>query len=68
RERWLALKQEEVPVHERLLDSERPGVPTKFTTEQVLKLFAIALDKIDNSRILLPFRQLFHDLISLPFS
>ena len=44
RERWLALKHKEVSVHERLLDSERPGVPTKFTTEQVLKLFAIACE------------------------
>lgn len=44
RERWLELKQDEVPVTERLLDAERPGVPTKFTTEQVLKLFAIACE------------------------
>ena len=44
RERWLKLKQDEVPVKERLLDAERPGVPTKFSTEQVLKLFAIACD------------------------
>ena len=44
RERWLELKQDEVPVAERLLDAERPGVPTKFTTEQVLKLFAIACE------------------------
>jgi putative transposase len=44
RERWLTLKQEEVPVQERLWDAERPGVPTKFTTEQVLKLFAFACE------------------------
>ena len=29
---------------ERLEDAERPGVPTKFTTQQVLKLFAIACE------------------------
>ncbi len=44
RERWLKLKQEEVPVIERLLDAERPGVPTKFTTEQVLKLLESACE------------------------
>ena len=44
RERWLDLRGKEVPVRERLLDAERPGVPTKFTTEQVLKLFAIACE------------------------
>ena len=44
RERWLELKQEEVPSLERLLDAERPGAPTKFTTEQVLNLFAIACE------------------------
>jgi len=44
RERWLKLKLEEVPVIERLKDAERPGAPTKFTTEQVLKLFAIACE------------------------
>ncbi len=42
RERWLQLKQQEVPIRERLKDAERPGAPTKFTTEQVLNLFAIA--------------------------
>ena len=36
------MKPEEVPVRARLKDAERPGAPTKFTTEQVLKLFAIA--------------------------
>ena len=45
RERWLHLKQEEVPIGERLKDAERPGAPTKFTTEQVLKLFAIACEE-----------------------
>ncbi|MGK7936523.1 MAG: helix-turn-helix domain-containing protein [Xenococcaceae cyanobacterium] len=44
RERWLERKQGEIPVLERLWDLERPGVPTKFTTEQVLKLFAIACE------------------------
>lgn len=44
RERWWKLKQGEVPVTERLLDTERPGVPTKFTTEQVLKLLALACE------------------------
>ena len=44
RERWLELKQEEVPIIKRLKDAERPGVPTKFTTEQVLNLFAIACE------------------------
>ncbi|MDJ0900263.1 MAG: helix-turn-helix domain-containing protein [Xenococcus sp. MO_188.B8] len=42
RERWLELKQKEFPIRARLKDAERPGVPTKFTTEQVLNLFAIA--------------------------
>ena len=45
RERWLHLKQEEVPIRERLKDAERPGAPTKFTTEQVLNLFAIACEE-----------------------
>ena len=45
RERWLELQQEEVPIGERLKDAERPGAPTKFTTEQVLKLFAIACEE-----------------------
>ncbi len=45
RERWLQLKQQEVPLLERLKDAERPGVPTKFTTEQVLHLFAIACEE-----------------------
>ena len=44
RERWLQLKQKDVTVLERLLDAERPGSPTKFTTEQVLQLFAIACE------------------------
>ncbi len=45
RERWLELKQEEVAILERLKDAERPGAPTKFTTEQVLNLFAIACEE-----------------------
>lgn len=44
RERWLELKQKDVTVKERLLDAERPGSPTKFTTEQVLQLFTIACE------------------------
>ncbi len=44
RERWLELKQKDVPVKERLLDAERPGTPTKFTTEQILQLFTIACE------------------------
>ena len=38
------MKRKDVPVRERLLDAERPGSPTKFSTEQVLKLLAIACD------------------------
>ena len=44
RERWLEGKQKDVSVKERLSDAERPGAPTKFTTEQVLQLFAIACE------------------------
>ena len=44
RERWLELKQKDVTVKERLLDAERPGSPTKFTSEQVLQLFTIACE------------------------
>ncbi|MEM8675375.1 MAG: helix-turn-helix domain-containing protein [Cyanobacteria bacterium P01_G01_bin.67] len=44
RERWIELKRKDVPVKERLSDAERPGSPTKFSTEQVLKLFALACD------------------------
>jgi putative transposase len=44
RERWLELKQKDVTVKERLLDAERPGTPTKFTTEQILQLFTIACE------------------------
>ena len=44
RERWIELKQKDIPVKERLLDAERPGSPTKFSTEQVLKLFALACE------------------------
>jgi putative transposase len=47
RERWRELKQQDVPVRERLLDAERPGTPTKFTTEQVLQLFVIACESPD---------------------
>lgn len=44
RERWRQLKEKEIPVMERLLDAERPGSPTKFKTEQILQLFAIACE------------------------
>jgi putative transposase len=44
RERWIELKRKDIAVIERLLDAERPGSPTKFSTEQVLKLFALACD------------------------
>ena len=44
RERWLGLKNKDIPVKERLLDAERSGSPTKFTTEQVLQLFTIACE------------------------
>ncbi len=44
RERWVELKQKDVPVRERLSDLERPGSPAKFTTEQILQLFAIACE------------------------
>ena len=41
RDRWLELKQKDVPVVERLADAQRSGKPTQFTTEQVLQLFAM---------------------------
>ena len=44
RERWIELKQKDIPIVKRLLDAERPGTPAKFTTEQVLQLFAIACE------------------------
>lgn len=44
RERWIELQRKDIPVRERLLDGERPGSPTKFSTEQVLKLFAMACE------------------------
>ena len=44
RERWLEMKQKEIPIRERFKDAERPGAPTKFTTEQVLNLFALACE------------------------
>ena len=44
RERWLELKQKDIPIRKRFQDAERPGVPTKFTTEQVLTLFATACE------------------------
>jgi hypothetical protein len=45
RNRWLELKQKEVPVWERLQDAERCGAPAKFSLEQVLQLFAMACEK-----------------------
>jgi putative transposase len=36
RDRWLQLKEKNVPAGERLVDAPRPGKPTQFTTEQVL--------------------------------
>ncbi len=47
RERWLQLKQKDVPVKKRLLDAARPGAPTKFTMEQVLQLFAMACESAE---------------------
>lgn len=44
RERWRESKRKDIPVKERLLDAQRPGSPAKFTTEQVLKLFALACE------------------------
>ncbi len=44
RDRWLQLKPREIPVAERLVDAQRPGKPTQFTTEQVLQLFAMACE------------------------
>jgi putative transposase len=44
RDRWLQLKEKDVPVAERLVDAPRPGKPTQFTTEQVLQLFAMACE------------------------
>ncbi|ELS04785.1 hypothetical protein Xen7305DRAFT_00045210 [Xenococcus sp. PCC 7305] len=32
RERWLELKQKQIPIRERLKDAERPGVATKLMT------------------------------------
>lgn len=44
RERWIETEQAGISVEERLSDVERPGSPTKFSMEQVLKLFAIACE------------------------
>ena len=44
RERWLETEQAGISVEERLSDAQRPGSPTKFSMEQVLKLFAIACE------------------------
>ena len=44
RERWIQLKQKDIPIVERLLDAERSRTPAKFSTEQVLQLFALACE------------------------
>ena len=45
RNRWLELSERGRSVIERLQDSERSGVPAKFTMEQVVELFALACSK-----------------------
>jgi putative transposase len=45
RERWLSLKEKEIPVVERLRDAERPGAPATFSLEEILQLLAIACEK-----------------------
>ena len=45
RNRWLELRQKDIPVAERLADAERPGGPMTFNLEQILQLFAIACEK-----------------------
>ena len=42
RNRWLELTARELPVVERLLDSERSGAPATFSMEQIVELFALA--------------------------
>lgn len=45
RNRWLALKEQEMPVTRRLVDLPRPGEPMTFSSEQILELFVIACEK-----------------------
>ncbi len=45
RNRWLELRQKDIPVLERLVDAPRPGGPATFSLEQILQLFAIACEK-----------------------
>ncbi|CAN1213407.1 Transposase [Tumidithrix helvetica PCC 7403] len=45
RERWLSLREKEIPVVERLRDAERLGAPATFSLEEILRLFAIACKK-----------------------
>jgi putative transposase len=45
RNRWLELSVKNIPVLERIIDSQRCGGPTTFTLEQILQLFAIACEK-----------------------
>ncbi len=42
RNRWLELKDKQLPVLERLMDAPRPGAPASFTLEQITQLYAIA--------------------------
>lgn len=42
RNRWLELSERDLPVIERLQDSERSGAPATFSMEQVVELFALA--------------------------
>lgn len=44
RNRWLELRQKEMPIVERLQDAERTGAPATFSLEQILQLFAMACD------------------------
>lgn len=42
RNRWLELKDKQLPVIERLMDAPRPGAPAIFTLKQITQLYAIA--------------------------
>lgn len=42
RNRWLELKDRQLPASERLMDAARPGAPATFTLEQITQLYAIA--------------------------
>lgn len=44
RDRWLELRQKNIPALERLKDAPRPGKPAQFTMEQILQLFSIACE------------------------